>query len=319
MLARLSFSTAEDFLDGIVRSSRDIAAYNQVRRRVYRGHGDTDWHLIPKAFRPNEEFPTTAGWVSVEKQVALFQDAEGDLWLRSPEINRVSLEISTLVMFFDLVDEAGLPLPDDSQVLREQLRQLSPAINLDPGSIPKDWPPLQVRSILALAQHHGLPTRLLDWTWDFRVAAFFAAKDAIKHKTETLAVWGLDAGVLTSLENTLGHLKRIGGFQDERPYRVALVTAPGATNRNLNAQKGVFTLLEPLSASVQAAAALDALADTPGLSQGIGLTKHELPRRCAAGLLKLLEMDGVSAASVFPGFDGVVRRMRDRQLWIERT
>jgi len=87
----------------------------------------------------------------------------------------------------------------------------------------------------------------------------------------------------------------------------------------LNAQKGVFTLLEPLSESIQASTALDALPYDAGFPDEFALAKYELPSRCAARLLKLLELDSVTAASVFPGFDGVVQRIRDRRLWIGGT
>lgn len=41
---------------------------------------------------------------------------------------------------------------------------------------------------LALMRHHGAPSRLLDWTYSFYVALFFALKDAEK----ICAVWALE-------------------------------------------------------------------------------------------------------------------------------
>ena len=99
------------------------------------------------------------------------------------------LELETLGKFFDSADAAHLPLPEDSQLLRHQLRS---SLQIE------TWPPLEVLSLLSLAQHHGLPTRLLDWTRSQRIAAYFAARDAIERETETLAVWELAAGRLTS-------------------------------------------------------------------------------------------------------------------------
>jgi hypothetical protein len=43
-----------------------------------------------------------------------------------------------------------------------------------------------------------------------------------------------------------------------------------------------------------------------------------LPIAQSGRLLKLLAREGVTAASVLPGYDGVVEAVRERELWIDR-
>lgn len=125
-------------------------------------------------------------------------------------------------------------------------------------------PPLEDKpSWLALMQHYGLPTRLLDWTWSIFNAAFFAvwSSEAPSRGATSGAVWALN--MMRVNERTSGrrsmyglhelaaapsdtgqfHLLNdafCGAKQSTKPL-YAVVPAPQVDLR-MQVQQGVFTI-----------------------------------------------------------------------------
>jgi hypothetical protein len=85
---------------------------------------------------------------------------------------------------------------------------------------------------LALAQHHGLPTRLLDWTTNPLIAAYFAVASA--PDTHDGKIYAVRIGTVIDTENGPGD----GPFATEG---VSFLIPPASVTR-IAAQRGLFTV-----------------------------------------------------------------------------
>ncbi|WP_456403417.1 FRG domain-containing protein [Hydrogenimonas sp.] len=95
----------------------------------------------------------------------------------------------------------------------------------------------QNQHLMALGQHYGLPTRMLDWTLNWRNALFFAL-DPIKQnysKDSNLVIWCLDRQY-----TDLGLRYMIDGHS----YMINEYWPSFHQNKNAVAQAGVFTYIE---------------------------------------------------------------------------
>ena len=161
--------------------------------------------------------------------------------------------------------------------------------------------------VLFLMQHHGVPTRLLDWTESFAIALFFALTEPGARP----AIWLLNPYSLNAhtieRDEILDVVDLAAGYdeyflQRSREFSAdAIALQPPLRARRLSQQKAAFTLHGDL---------------TKPLERGrkAYLRKVPIPRDAIEGAWRYLELIGISEYSLFPDLDGLARDLKRRYL-----
>jgi len=183
---------------------------------------------------------------------------------------------------FDTRPGAPLKVPYDRVKEEEAFelfkRQARPYIGHTPASN-LEW--------LAIAQHHDMPTRLLDWTESLLVAAYFA--------TERAGTLG-DAVIYA-----VRGLRRVPKSQEDLPFRLrtAGVYRPPPITPRIPAQRSVFTI-HP---------------DPTSEFQPKGLTRWVISANACAKIKRILDACAINESSLFPDLVGLSRYVAWRYKW----
>jgi len=148
-----------------------------------------------------------------------------------------------------------------------------------------DRPPISNIEWLALAQHHGLPTRLLDWTYNPLVALFFAVE---KQHSGSSAVY------IYRKTKIYNKAEIIVGSQNVDPFKLkkTIVFRPSHFTDRIRTQQGLFT--------VHADPKIE-------FKHSNRITKVIIPNCIRDSLFATLSQYQIGYASLFPGLDGISR------------
>ncbi len=183
------------------------------------------------------------------------------------------------------------------QVMMTQFQQVAhlyfPASVLPKTAGTVDW--------WTLMQHHRAPTRLLDWTHSPYVATYFACIDDWDHDG---VVWWVDGVALEAEMKNQYDDSEWGPMltNPEAPQRIH--TMRGTATERILAQRGVFTVCTQVLADHADAieGALKSSAQATGRSL---FGRWIIPAEERRSILEQLRAANITAASLFPGADGL--------------
>lgn len=173
---------------------------------------------------------------------------------------------------------------------------------------------------LSLMQHHGVPTRLLDFTESPYIALYFALETYSSRMRSDLALYAIDYTAV--LEASIEYIQQKDlSFKDNRQssfekqdqvfddvidrfaYDIAWIAEPGLFNSRLDKQSGSFLISGNRSMRIESV--LD-----QSIYANVEMNKYIIPASLYTGIFALLRKMNITSKSLYGDLDGLARAIR---------
>lgn len=294
------FTSAADFLQALRPSADAWRPSKGVQSPwVFRGHASSKWLLLPALWREGQTRDEDPFWKAAEADATNLLQRSRTLTPDADRTKRARVVIQSRYaesrgtrLFCQIADEIGLQTGAVGEVSLSELDFMLQG--LFDSTISRD-----ASEAIAMAQHHGIATRLLDWTRRPLVAAYFSAIDSLTQSSEgpILAVWAINSDAVTT------------NFHD-----CQIISVPRSRNNYLHAQDGLFTFDRNAGSLYCASSKWPCLGDRIREKCGPdAVRKLMLPHTEANDLIKLLRLEGISEAHLKPSLDSVANTAKFTQ------
>lgn len=277
---------------------------------VFRGQSNSEYKLLPSVLRYSKyDNKLNVYNLLMMTKLNLFSCFKS----ANEEATQVLLECALLSSFYRIANYSGLHVPNidyfifsaDETFLLEKMKKRDFC-----------WIHNNLVELAALAQHYGVPTRLLDWSFDEYIALYFAVQGACAHIHEhgdlnrKFDLWAINYRF----------------FREQKIIPLKFIVPSYSNNRYLCAQKGVLSYFEikfndifiqkknKLVSCERNVRPMDDILETyKDMISGKVLYRITFPYTCAKQAFSFLNKMGYNASRIFPGYRGVVLEMKEKK------
>ena len=319
-IKEIAFEDADSFLKAINYGGELYNVFNSGF--VFRGHGSDKYSLVPYALREGALYRYYPLKDLTEEQAVLVSNLE---------YAQILQEYNILQLFYNNCDRHILRVPECERLRHNVIH------GYDELSIfgEEEWLPVDLWEIGALAQHYGLPTRLLDWSTNIHTALYFAVRDYIKPLSVSEQIsyqkeYFMSRGKLADGRIEIWALDTKVTIAKDKMFPLKLIRPAYNGNPNLAAQEGVFTLWsikKPVISDKDFKICVDFVNRSPldellvkelerqGTEIRPYMYRVTIPRKSSVAIYSYLKNLGHTAAKLFPGYGGVSQSIQEEYLF----